>query len=129
MKTTARIALITLLIGLLATLAYAQAPGPGYGSDPDLAPPRAGVGNANSGNHNMYIHNNQYRYGSLDEVLSCAFGACLWGPGNGDGFDGDGPADGTGFGPGDGICDGDGVCDNDGVCDGTGPRGAGLLRR
>ena len=110
MKKALQLTMLALLIGLLATVAYAQDQ-PGYGTDPDLDPPRSGVGNANSGNHNMLIHNYWYRWGTVDDSLFLGFAASTEDPVQTmDGFR-YGPGDGTGFGPGMGDCVNDGTAD------------------
>ena len=51
---------------LVAAAALAFPQGPGYGQDPTAEPPREGVGNANSGNHEMHLNNyrNRWSYGN-----------------------------------------------------------------
>ncbi len=61
--------ILMMTISLIAIAAQAEPVGPGFGQDPGAEPPRAGIGNANSGNHNMHVENsrNRWSYG-VDET-------------------------------------------------------------
>ncbi len=62
MKKTLLTLILVLAIGLIAVAAHAERVGPGYGQEPGMEPPRTGVGNANSGNHNMHVENHRQRW-------------------------------------------------------------------
>ena len=49
-------------ISLIAMAAHADPEGPAFGQDPNAEPPRSGVGNANSGNHEMHLENQRKRW-------------------------------------------------------------------
>ena len=73
MKKSILLLMFVLAVALTATAALADpdsSDGPAYGADPNAEPPRAGVGNANSGNHNMNIKNNRNRWSHGVETLT-----------------------------------------------------------
>lgn len=70
MKKSILLLMFVLAVALTATAALADGDGPAYGDDPTIEPPRAGVGNANSGNHNMHVKNYRNRWSHGVETLT-----------------------------------------------------------